>query len=170
MTTTDFTIMSIAVLTLGIATISACFHPPELAAQAIQAAGDFAAAVAIFSYYRKCRRERQASWLAIQEAKAAKAELLQLKDAQSRFIDEMNRDMRQPLHAMALFLALLPNKVRTINADGTRLLDLLNQSFSQLCDLFNDRMALTSLEHFKHRQASTPPQHADQPWQLSKAA
>ena len=98
------------------------------------------------SLRRRFENEALAERLAIQNAALDKARLAaeQVSSAKTRFFAAANHDLRQPLHAIGLFVDLLATRVR--NPENRRLVSNIDTSVTALKSLFDALLDISKID------------------------
>lgn len=111
---------------------------------ALVVAGFGAAAAAAVSGRYKAERSAAAMGRAHAEMAKAQWEADQANAAKSRFLAAASHDMRQPLHALSLYLASLARRVDS--ADGQRILANMESAVRAMTRMFSALLDLARLE------------------------
>ena len=75
---------------------------------------------------------------------ASTRELGEANQAKSRFIAAASHDLRQPLHALGLFVARLQGRVKA--AERSRIVEQIDASVAAMNELFNDLLDMSKLD------------------------
>ena len=79
-----------------------------------------------------------------EELRARDHELSEANHAKSRFIAVASHDLRQPLHALGLFVARLHGRVKA--AERSRIVEKIDASVAAMNELFNDLLDISKFD------------------------
>ena len=80
----------------------------------------------------------------VEELRTRDLELSEANRAKSRFIAAASHDLRQPLHALGLFVARLRGRVKA--AERSRIVEKIDGSVAAMNEMFNDLLDISKFE------------------------